>query len=68
MQPQTRSPASRGWRAAALALAMLAAAPLGALEFLTPDEADATRVTNEGQAARPWDLWREQARRAEQNR
>jgi ribulose-5-phosphate 4-epimerase/fuculose-1-phosphate aldolase len=46
---------------------LLQAAPLGALEFLTPQEADATRITNEGQAARPWDLWREQARRAEQN-
>jgi ribulose-5-phosphate 4-epimerase/fuculose-1-phosphate aldolase len=47
---------------------LLQAAPLGAVEFLTPDEADATRITNEGQAARPWDLWREQARRANQNR
>jgi ribulose-5-phosphate 4-epimerase/fuculose-1-phosphate aldolase len=47
---------------------LLQAAPLGALEFLTPEEADATRITNEGQAARPWDLWREQAQRAEQNR
>jgi ribulose-5-phosphate 4-epimerase/fuculose-1-phosphate aldolase len=46
---------------------LLQAAPLGALEFLTPEEADATRVTNEGQVARPWDLWREQAR-ANRNR
>ncbi|HET7525413.1 MAG TPA: class II aldolase/adducin family protein [Burkholderiaceae bacterium] len=36
--------------------------PLGELNALTPEEADATRITNEGQAARPWDLWREQAR------
>ena len=33
---------------------------------LTPEEADATRTTNEGQAARPWELWREQARQARQ--
>ncbi len=43
------------------------ALPLGAPEFLTPEEADATRITNEGQVARPWDLWREQARRANEN-
>jgi len=33
-------------------------------EFLTQGEADATQATNEGQAARPWNLWREQARQA----
>ena len=43
---------------------LLQALPLGDVNVLTPGEADATRVTNEGQAARPWDLWREQARRA----
>ena len=47
---------------------LLQSLPLGAVEFLTPEEADATRTTNEGQAARPWDLWREQAQRADQNR
>ena len=47
---------------------LLQALPLGAVEFLTAEEADATRSTNEGQVARPWDLWREQARRADQNR
>jgi len=46
---------------------MLQSLPLGALEFLTPEEADATRITNEGQAARAWDLWREQAQRADQD-
>ena len=43
---------------------LLQALPLGEVEFLTAGEADATRVTNEGQVARPWDLWREQARRS----
>jgi len=47
---------------------LLQSLPLGAVEFLTNEEADATRSTNEGQAARPWDLWREQAQRADQNR
>jgi ribulose-5-phosphate 4-epimerase/fuculose-1-phosphate aldolase len=42
---------------------LLQALPLGEAETLSPGEADATRVTNEGQVARPWDLWREQARR-----
>jgi HCOMODA/2-hydroxy-3-carboxy-muconic semialdehyde decarboxylase len=46
---------------------LLQALPLGAVEYLTPGEADATRVTNEGQAARPWELWREQAQRADPN-
>jgi ribulose-5-phosphate 4-epimerase/fuculose-1-phosphate aldolase len=43
---------------------LLQALPLGEVNGLTDAEADATRITNEGQAARPWDLWREQARRA----
>ncbi|HSW22841.1 MAG TPA: class II aldolase/adducin family protein [Burkholderiaceae bacterium] len=46
---------------------LLQALPLGEVEFLTAGEADATRVTNEGQVARPWDLWREQARRSRQD-
>ena len=41
---------------------MLSALPLGDVVSLTPEEADATRITNEGQVARPWELWREQAR------
>ena len=41
---------------------LLQTLPLGEIEALTAGEADATRITNEGQAARPWDLWREQAR------
>lgn len=41
---------------------LLQALPLGAPEALTAGEADATRIANEGQAARPWELWREQAR------
>ena len=42
---------------------MLQALPLGEVIALTPEEADATRVTNEGQVMRPWQLWREQVRR-----
>jgi HCOMODA/2-hydroxy-3-carboxy-muconic semialdehyde decarboxylase len=45
---------------------LLQALPLGELNALTPEEADATRITNETQAARPWELWREQARQARQ--
>jgi hypothetical protein len=41
---------------------------MGEVNALTPEEADATRITNEGQAARPWELWREQARRAQHER
>ena len=37
--------------------------PLGEVEYLSDGEADASRTTIEGQVARPWDLWREQARR-----
>jgi HCOMODA/2-hydroxy-3-carboxy-muconic semialdehyde decarboxylase len=40
------------------------ALPLGAVTYLTPEEADATQVTNEGQVERPWGLWRAQARAA----
>jgi ribulose-5-phosphate 4-epimerase/fuculose-1-phosphate aldolase len=35
---------------------------LGEPNFLTQGEADATQVTNEGQAARPWNLWLQEAR------
>ena len=47
---------------------LLQALPLGEVNALTSQEADATRITNEAQAARPWDLWREQARRAQHER
>ncbi|MEO6410436.1 MAG: class II aldolase/adducin family protein [Burkholderiaceae bacterium] len=43
---------------------LLQALPLGTVDFLTPGEADATRITNEGQAERPWNLWKQQARAA----
>ena len=43
---------------------LLQALPLGEVQYLTPAEADATRITNEGQAERPWNLWRSLARRA----
>jgi ribulose-5-phosphate 4-epimerase/fuculose-1-phosphate aldolase len=43
---------------------LLQALRLGEVNPLTPEEADATRITNEGQVARPWELWCEQARRA----
>jgi hypothetical protein len=39
------------------------ALPLSEVEYLSPGKADATRPTNEGQVARPWSLWHEQARR-----
>ncbi len=43
---------------------LLQALPLGAVDFLTPGEAEATRITNEGQAERPWNLWKQLARQA----
>ncbi|MEO7152216.1 MAG: class II aldolase/adducin family protein [Burkholderiaceae bacterium] len=45
---------------------LLQALPLGEVDFLTQGEADATRVTNEGQAERPWNLWKQRARQARQ--
>ena len=44
---------------------LLQTLPLGEAVALSPEEADATRITNEGQVMRPWELWREQARRAQ---
>jgi HCOMODA/2-hydroxy-3-carboxy-muconic semialdehyde decarboxylase len=44
---------------------LLQTLPLGDAVPLTPEEADATRTTNEGQVMRPWELWREQAQRAQ---
>ena len=43
---------------------LLQALPLGEVDGLTAGEAEATRITNEGQAERPWNLWKQQARQA----
>ncbi len=43
---------------------LLQALPLGEVNYLTPAEADTTRVNIEGQAERPWNLWRQLARGA----
>lgn len=40
---------------------LLQALPLGEVETLTAAEAEATRITNEGQIDRPWNLWRQLA-------
>lgn len=40
---------------------LLQALPLGEVDTLTPEEAEATRITNEGQVDRPWNLWKQQA-------
>ncbi len=40
---------------------LLQALPLGEVETLTAAEAEATRITNEGQIDRPWNLWKQQA-------
>ncbi|MES2977014.1 MAG: class II aldolase/adducin family protein [Pseudomonadota bacterium] len=37
----------------------LSSAALGPITFLTPEEADLAMATNEGQVARPWELWRQ---------
>ena len=42
----------------------LQATMLGEVQALTPGEAEATQVTNEGQVERPWSLWRVRARAA----
>ncbi|WP_157265299.1 class II aldolase/adducin family protein [Azohydromonas aeria] len=44
---------------------LLQSLPLGEVEYLTPEEADAGHTT-EGQVDRPWNLWRAQARAARQ--
>ncbi len=43
---------------------LLQALPLGEVEYLTPEEADATQRTNETQVDRPWNLWRQLAQAA----
>ena len=40
---------------------LLAALPLGEVETLNAAEAEATRITNEGQVDRPWNLWKQLA-------
>jgi ribulose-5-phosphate 4-epimerase/fuculose-1-phosphate aldolase len=40
---------------------LLQALPLGAVETLTPQEAETARIAVEGQIDRPWGLWRQQA-------
>ena len=40
---------------------LLQALTLGPVRALTAAEAEATRVTNEGQVDRPWNLWKQQA-------
>ena len=43
---------------------LLQALPLGEVETLTAAEADATRITIEGQVDRPWNLWKQLAQAA----
>lgn len=43
----------------------LALGSLETVDTLTPGEADATRVTNEAQVERPWQLWKQMARDAD---
>ena len=40
---------------------LLQALPLGEPEYLTAAEAEAARITCEGQIDRPWNLWKQQA-------
>lgn len=40
---------------------LLQALQIGDVSFLTPGEAEATRITHEGQVERPWQLWKAQA-------
>jgi HCOMODA/2-hydroxy-3-carboxy-muconic semialdehyde decarboxylase len=40
---------------------LLQALPLGEAIALTPAEAEATRITTEGQVERPWNLWKQLA-------
>ena len=39
------------------------AGPLGEIRFLTHEEAEQCKTTNEGQVQRPWDMWASKARR-----
>jgi len=47
---------------------LLQALPLGEVQALTPGEAEATRITNEGQVDRPWNLWKALAERSKAGR
>lgn len=40
---------------------LLQSLPLGEVAYLTPAEAEATRISTEGQAERPWNLWKRSA-------
>jgi HCOMODA/2-hydroxy-3-carboxy-muconic semialdehyde decarboxylase len=40
---------------------LLQSLPLGEPQYLTPAEAEAARITCEGQIDRPWNLWQQQA-------
>jgi ribulose-5-phosphate 4-epimerase/fuculose-1-phosphate aldolase len=40
---------------------LLDSLPLGEITYLTPDEADAAEKSNQGQLARPWQLWKRAA-------
>jgi ribulose-5-phosphate 4-epimerase/fuculose-1-phosphate aldolase len=40
---------------------LLQALPIGEPEYLNATEAEAARITCEGQVARPWNLWRQEA-------
>ena len=44
---------------------LLQALPMGAVTALSAEEAEASRVTVEGQVERPWNLWKQQAAQAE---
>jgi HCOMODA/2-hydroxy-3-carboxy-muconic semialdehyde decarboxylase len=44
---------------------LLQGLPLGEPEYLTPAEAEAARITCEGQVQRPWELWKQQAELAQ---
>ena len=43
---------------------LLQVLPLGEVTYLTAEEADAARESTEGQVDRPWNLWKDMARRA----
>ncbi|MES2957067.1 MAG: class II aldolase/adducin family protein [Pseudomonadota bacterium] len=47
---------------------LLQSLPLGEVQYLTPAEADAARISTEGQAERPWNLWKQLAREAAASR
>ena len=44
---------------------LLQALALGEVRGLTPGEAEAARITVEGQVERPWNLWKQEATRVD---